>query len=528
MRIPAPEAAVTPYLVHHLLEQRAGSGQVALRQEDRCWTFAQFADLASLVAAALEGAGVRCGDRVGIHLPKGVDECWALFGCWKAGGVAVPINPLLKAPQIRHIVEDCTPRVLITTPELWKAAAGAFEQCAAAPRVLFLDGDRIECLDPVLPVTPGDTAHLANLGEDLAAILYTSGSTGRAKGVMLSHRNLLAGARIVANYLQISDSDRLLSVLPFSFDYGLNQLLSAVATGAQLVPFTFRFGDELVRALDRHEITGLAGVPTVWAILCNAAPSLAKQSLPHLRYITNSGGAVPTATVAKLRSLLPDTKIFLMYGLTEAFRSTFLPPDQIDIRPTSIGKAIPECEVFLVTDNGSRAGPGEQGILVHRGPTVSLGYWNRPEETAKVLRPNPLKRPHEGPDIVCYSGDLMTQDEQGYFYFVGRNDSMIKSSGYRVSPTEVEEVLMATGQFRQVVVIGMPDESIGQKVHAIAVPIGQGASVQEARLRCAQMLPAYMVPREIELVSSLPMTPNGKVDLQALAGVRINKSGAAA
>jgi acyl-CoA synthetase (AMP-forming)/AMP-acid ligase II len=291
------------------------------------------------------------------------------------------------------------------------------------------------------------------------------------------------------------------------------------------VLLTFRFGDEIVRAIRDHECTGLAGVPTVWSILTRAAPLLPKTKLPSLRYITNSGGAVPSATTARLRELLPDTRIFLMYGLTEAFRSTYLPPDHVDRRPTSIGKAIPECEVFVLSPDGRRANPGEPGILVHRGPTVSLGYWKRPDDTAKVLRPNPLTAAGCGADIVCYSGDLVVQDEEGFFYFVGRDDAMIKSSGYRISPSEVEEVLMATGRFRQIAVIGLPDPVIGQRVHAVAVAREQPIDVRGALTAAADKLAAFMLPREIELVADLPVTPNGKVDYKTLVAERTDHAG---
>jgi acyl-CoA synthetase (AMP-forming)/AMP-acid ligase II len=234
---------------------------------------------------------------------------------------------------------------------------------------------------------------------------------------------------------------------------------------------------------------------------------------------------VPTETTRRLRELIPDTEIFLMYGLTEAFRSTFLPPDQVDIRPTSIGRAIPECEVFAITADGQRAKPGKPGILVHRGPTVSLGYWNRPEDTAKVLRPNPLVPLTQGGDTVCYSGDLVIEDEDGYFSFVGRADAMIKSSGYRISPSEVEEVLMATGSFRQVAVIGLPDPLIGQKVHAIAIASSDQADVGAILQMISNDLPNFMVPRAIELVEELPTTPNGKIDYPLLAQQRVSNVG---
>lgn len=491
------------YLLHHLLDQRSGEPErLALVDGARRLTFGQFAASVEQMAAKLVDAGVARGDRVAIFLPKSLEECVAIFAISRAGGVFVPINAALKPAQVRHIIEDCGARVLISAPEF---LSGLENACPALLGIALAD-ER--------PDTPAPASRA--IGEDLAAILYTSGSTGRPKGVMLSHRNLLAGARIVRTYLGINPSDRILSILPFSFDYGLNQLLTAVEQGALLVLASFRFGDELIRKLVEHEITGLAGVPTMWSVLTRAAPSLPRTPLPHLRYITNSGGAVPSATVAKLQELLPTTSIFLMYGLTEAFRSTYLPPDQVSIRPTSIGKAIPECEVFPLTADGRRAKPGEPGILVHRGPTVSLGYWNRPEDTAQVLRRNPFNDAVTGGDIVCWSGDLVTEDEEGYLYFVAREDGMIKSAGFRISPTEVEEVLMATGAFKHVAVIGVKDEWVGQKVHVIAVALEADLDTKMVLGQAAQSLPTHMMPARIELVDALPTTPNGKVDYQTL------------
>lgn len=501
-----------PVLLHDLLRGAEDLGnRSAIVHGDRTCTYGELSRAVEILAGRLAGCGLQRGDRVAIHLPKSLDECVAIFATSRANGVFVPINASLKAPQVRHILEDSGARVLITSSAMLAKLDGALDD---------LDGLQI-LQRPDVTVSSTAKAPLPTaIGEDLAAILYTSGSTGRPKGVMLSHRNLLAGTRIVRTYLGIGPDERILSILPFSFDYGLNQLLTAVEQRATLVLLEFKMGDELVRALARHRITGLAGVPTIWAMLTRAAPSLARTALPDLRYITNSGGAVPTATVKRLRQALPSTRIFLMYGLTEAFRSTFLPPEEVDRRPSSIGKAIPECEVFPVTADGRRARPGEPGILVHRGPTVSLGYWNRPEDTARVLRPNPLIPAEKGADIVCWSGDLVVEDEEGFLTFVARDDSMIKSSGYRISPSEVEEVLMANGGLREVAVIGLRDEWIGQKVHAVAVP-DTGAVDTSAILRhAADKLPAYMVPQSIELVSALPTSPNGKIDYKRLVAER--------
>jgi len=501
------------YLVHHLVERAAPAGErIAVVDRDRQLTYAGLGEAVRQAAARIRAGGIGRGDRVAIFLPKSIEECVAIFAASAAGAVFVPVNALLKPQQVRHIVEDCGARLLLTNAAM---AEGLGDALAGLADLSVVAMDGAEWQRPAEEPAPASTA----IGEDLAAILYTSGSTGRPKGVMLSHRNLIAGTRIVRTYLGITAEDRILSLLPFSFDYGLNQLLTAVEQRARIVLLTFQFGDEIARAIAREGITGIAGVPTIWAILTRATPSLSKTDLSTLRYITNSGGAVPSETVKRLREKLPATRIFLMYGLTEAFRSTFLPPEEIDRRPTSIGKAIPECEMLVVTADGRRAAPHEPGILVHRGPTVSLGYWNRPDATAEVLRPHPFVPATEGGETVCYSGDLVTMDEDGFLYFVARNDAMIKSSGHRISPTEVEECLMAVGGFAQVAVIGLPDAFAGQKVHAVGVanaPVDAPAVLQAV----AERLPPYMVPRAIELVERMPVTPNGKVDYIGLVRER--------
>ncbi|PPD43350.1 MAG: AMP-dependent synthetase [Methylocystis sp.] len=502
---------MTPLLLHDLLRHSAqDADRVAIVDDDREWSYGALRARALTLAHALKRAGVARGDRVGVLLHKSFDECAAIFAVSAADGVFIPINPTLKPAQIGHILVDSGARALISSQALLTQLKGTLSD---------LPGLGVLSVDDA-PGGEDEWPAARNIGQDLAAILYTSGSTGAPKGVMLSHTNLLAGARIVRTYLEIDANDRILSILPFSFDYGLNQLLTAVEQGAVLALCRFQLGDQIVKALARHRITGLAGVPTIWALLTKAAPSLAKTELPHLRYITNSGGAVPEATVRSLRRLLPQTRIYLMYGLTEAFRSTYLPPEEIERRPTSIGRAIPECEVFALTDDGRRSAPGEPGILVHRGPTVSMGYWRRPEETARVLRPNPLRAQTEGGEIVCWSGDLVVEDEDGFFFFVGRRDAMIKSAGFRISPTEVEDALMAAGAFRQVAAIGLPDEWLGQKLCAVAVPDRDDVDLAAVTAAVAERLPTHMVPSRIDLVDALPTTPNGKVDYKRLVAER--------
>lgn len=492
--------------------------------------YAAFRREVATSAATLVKHGIERRDRVGIYLPKSAEECTAIFGASAASGVFVPINTLLRPPQVHHIVRDCRIRFLITTADRWDALRDELTEESCLERVLLTDGDPDPGQNRVIARAFSEPSEFEErdscIGEDLAAILYTSGSTGLPKGVMLSHRNLLAGSRIVSTYLGIRHDERILSVLPFSFDYGLNQLITAVDQGATTVLLTFRFGNEIVKALDAHRITGFAGVPTIWAVLTQAAPLLKKTPLPHLRYVTNSGGAVPSDTIRRLRQTLPHVDLVLMYGLTEAFRSTYLPPDELDSRPTSMGRAIPETEIFLLSEAGERCQPGETGILVHRGPTVSLGYWNRPEETAAVIRPNPLVKPHEGVDPVCISGDLVRMDEDGYFHFVGRNDAMIKCSGYRVSPTEVEEVLMNHGGLAQVAVIGLPDPTAGERVHAVVVAAdGKPPPKDDLLSLCARELPAHMVPLDITFRDQLPRSPNGKVDYKGLRREFLEQAG---
>jgi acyl-CoA ligase (AMP-forming) (exosortase A-associated) len=504
------------YLLHHLLEGTViDPVRTAIISGEKADTYADLQHRTLQLAIILKQAGIVCGDRVAILLPKSFDECAAIFAISRANAVFVPINPAFRPGQVRHIIEDCSARALISATDLLTKLGDALSGLDCLRVTLNTDEIGADVVDEC-----GKLAESSAIGEDLAAILYTSGSTGRPKGVMLSHRNLLAGTRIVRNYLGIGPIDRVLSILPFSFDYGLNQLLCVVEQRACIVLLTFKLGDEIVKALAHYQITGLAGVPTVWAILTRAAPSLTLTTLPHLRYITNSGGAVPSDTVKRLCELLPTTQIFLMYGLTEAFRSTFLPPEDVSCRPTSIGKAISECEVYPMTADGRRARPGEPGILVHRGPTVSLGYWNRPDDTALVIRQDPERPAALGGGKICWSGDLVVEDKDGFLYFVGREDAMIKSAGYRISPTEVEEVLMAHGGFRQVAVIGLPDEWIGQRIHAIAVPVDETTDVENVLQKAAKALPAHMVPSQIELVDKLPTTPNGKIDYKRLIAER--------
>lgn len=455
----------------------------------------------------LTSNGVAPGDRVAIHLDHALEAVVALHGAWIAGAIAVPVNQSLKSPQVAHILQHSGSRVLVSAPH---KLAQLDEAVLAGIRILTVPDDSVRGGEQDAEVRrrshPG--------GDAPAAILYTSGSTGRAKGVVVSHANLRAGARIVAGYLDLRREDRILSVLPLSFDYGLNQLLTALHCGCTLVLQRSHFPLDVLESLERERITGLAGVPPFWVHLVRGAgPGL---ELPHLRYVTNSGGVFPVELLRRYRERLPHVRIYLMYGLSEAFRSTYLPPEELDRRPGSMGRAIPESEVFVLDAQDRRCAPDEAGELVHRGPTVALGYWNDPEATARVFRPDP-----EDPDSnrrVVYSGDVVKSDEEGFLYFLGRRDQQIKSYGYRVSPDEVEELIHASKLVAEVAVHGRPDEFSGAAIVAHVIPRDPSAFATSALLEfCRARMPAYMVPKIVEVHDRLPRTPSGKIDRGALA-----------
>lgn len=516
------------FLVHHMLRRSVQNtpNKEALVHGDERLTYAEVDRRSTGLANGLRTFGLKRGDRIGIYLEASVSQVLSIFAVSKAGGVFVTINGGLFPDQVSHIARDCGMKGLITTPAKLSSLMEVLDRIPSLEFVILAsDGNTAPSLK--LPAysfeescaSSGPTPRVEDsIEKDLAAILYTSGSTGKPKGVMLSHANIMAGSTIVSTYLGITSTERILAVLPFSFDAGMNQLMTAFQQGGTLVLINFVFAREVVQALLKERITGLAGVPTLWSLLTQPNSTLQKQPLLDLRYITNTGGAMPQTVLKVLRQALPTTKIFLMYGLTEAFRSTYLPPEELDRRPTSMGKAIPDTEILVINEDGRLCKPGEIGELVHRGPTVSLGYWGRPEDTNRVLRPNPLLAPELGDcERVCYSGDLVKMDEDGFLYYVGRRDTMIKSSGFRISPTEVEEALFHSGKLRMAAVIGIPDEVLGQTIKAFVVlRNGEARDPEDLIAHCGEKLPRYMVPKTIEFLDELPKTTSGKVDYPAL------------
>jgi acyl-CoA ligase (AMP-forming) (exosortase A-associated) len=487
-------------------------------------TYASLAAEVRSTANSLLGAGIARGERVAVYLEKRIETVAALFGAAAAGSVFVPVNPLLKPEQVTYILCDCNVKVLVTSADRLKLLAPSLLQCVDLHTVLLVGpGEDLPVLPGVNIVSWEDAiagAKPANghrtIDTDMAAILYTSGSTGKPKGVVLSHRNMVAGAISVASYLQNTPQDRILAVLPLSFDYGLSQLTTAFHTGATAVLMNHLLPRDIVKAVEAERITGLAAVPPLWI-------QLAQLSWPQdctLRYITNSGGAMQRVTLDLLRKALPNTKPYLMYGLTEAFRSTYLPPSEVDKRPDSMGKAIPNAEILVLRPDGSRCEPGEPGELVHRGALVSMGYWNDPGKTAERFKPVPS--PHHGlpmPEMAVWSGDTVRMDEEGFLYFISRNDEMIKTSGYRVSPTEVEEVIYAREQVGETAAIGVPHPVLGQAIVAVVSPKeGLRLDADALLAACKPHLPGYMLPGRIVVWDgSLPRNPNGKIDRKLLA-----------
>ena len=492
-----------------------------------------YGDLAAEVMQFVNGMrllGLERAERVGIYLEKRFETVVASFGGTAAGGVFVPLNPLLKPEQVGYILRDCDVRVLVTSADRFALLAPILAECPSLRDVVLVDGNRqVNACGRVqtmnwkdLEFAPAATGHRI-IDTDMAAILYTSGSTGKPKGVVLSHRNMVAGAKSVASYLENNAGDTLLAALPLSFDAGFSQLTTAFHAGARVVLLNYLLPRDVIKTIEIEKVTGLTAVPPLYIQLAQLKwpPEITR----NLRYFASTGGHMPRETLDRLRKHLPQTQPFLMYGLTEAFRSTYLPPAEVDRRPDSIGKAIPNAEILVLREDGSQCGPGETGELVHRGALVGMGYWNDPEKTAE--RYKPLAAGVGGresglvlPEMAVFSGDSVRIDDEGFLYFVGRRDEMIKTSGYRVSPTEVEEVLYATRLVSEVAAFGVKHPTLGQAIVVVATAAA-GQDLNEATVlgACRERLPAYMLPSRVDIrEGALPRNPNGKIDRKSLAG----------
>ncbi|VXD03808.1 AMP-binding protein [Sphingomonas sp. 8AM] len=489
----SPDA--TPRPIDHVL--LGAPHAPALIDREGVVDYAAAEDAVARLAGWLAGFGFAPGARVATWLPKTRVACWMPLAAARAGLVHVPVNPVLRRAQVAHILADSGAALLLT-----QAARAATLEAGDVP-----DGCRV-----VTEAGAGNPLPRSDADPDtLVALLYTSGSTGLPKGVMLSHANLWLGAVGVAHYLAIAPDDRVLAVLPFGFDYGQNQLLSTWAAGACVAPLDYLTPRDVVKAVARVGATTLAGVPPLWTQLLES--DWPDDVAGRLRRLTNSGGALTPTMVRALRVRFPAARLFPMYGLTEAFRSTYLDPDLVDAHPESIGRAVPFAEVLVVRRDGSLAAAGEPGELVHAGPLVAQGYWRDPERTALRFRPAPAGSHYGG--IAVWSGDTVLADGDGLLRFVGRDDEMIKSAGHRISPQEVEEAATAGAETAEAVAVGVPDARSGQAV--VLVARGDPAAEAALRERLRRELPAYMQPVRIEWRAALPRNANGKLDRAAIA-----------
>ncbi|MCM8760902.1 MAG: acyl-CoA ligase (AMP-forming), exosortase A system-associated [Candidatus Omnitrophica bacterium] len=486
-------------------------GKKAVVKSGASFTYADIETRCQALCAELGGCGLEEGDRVGIYLDKNPDQVASIFAAAKKGAIFVILNTKLKKDQIAHIMGDCRIKIVITSKPLAHAILATSPAQLGCRSVIYAEEGKYFSTD--IGSSAAKVPQAPPPAEGIACIIYTSGSTGMPKGVMVTHKNLSDGARIVSAYLDCRHDDKVLSLLPFSFDYGLNQLLTTFRNGATIVLHNYVFPDEVLGTIEKERITALAGIPTIWLGLMNAT-SLSKYNYESLRYITNSGGKIPVEYVKKLISSFSRSKLYLMYGLTEAFRSTYLDPALVASKPDSIGKAIPEVKISVLNKEGMECAPGEEGELIHRGALISLGYWNNKEATEKIIKPLPAgAEGKQKNEIGVFSGDIVKRDSDGFLYYIGRNDEMIKSSGYRISPAEIEEVIYSMEGISAAVVFGKEDPFLGQKIVAVVQSSGGGeAAKRRIADECSKRLPDYAVPSEIVMVDDMPKTTSGKLD----------------
>ncbi len=507
-------------LLHRFLEESARRfpDKLALISEGRRLTYAEVEAEANRVARALRAMGVRRGDRVALWLPNGVAEAVAIFGVLKADAVFVPLNPTLKVEKLRHILADSGATVLVALRRHAGTFAALMESLPALRGILAVGKggalpEGVHAYESIVPAQEPTPPPSQAIGVDLAALIYTSGSTGLPKGVMSTHDNMTFAARSIITYLGNRPDDVVINVLPLSFDYGLYQWLMVIGFGGTLVlERSFAYPAAVLRRIERERVTGLPGVPTLFAMLLQL--DLSAFDLSSLRYLTNTAAALPVEHIRRLQAAFPQARLYSMYGLTECKRALYLPPEELDRRPASVGIPIPGTEAWIEDEEGHRLPSGEVGELVIRGPHVMQGYWHNPQATAARYRTGDYPA-----DRRLYSGDLFRQDEEGYFYFVARKDDIIKSRGEKVAPKEVESVLYRLEGVVEVAVIGVPDPILGEAIKAFVV-VAEGSDLDErAVLRhCRRHLEDFMVPKYVEFRTALPKNASGKIDRLQLAG----------
>lgn len=491
--------------------------KTALVADGRRLSYAEISDLSDRLAASLMERGVAKGDRVLVFMENTWEAAISIFAVWKAGGVLCPTNPSVKAGRLSFVIRNCRPTAVIAQGKLAGVVAEAAANTQTVLQIILtaphaaLPGalDFETCLEAKSRPMPGDMSE-----DDLAIIIYTSGSTGEPKGVMMAHSNMDAAAQSIVGYLENTTDDIILNVLPMAFGYGLYQLLMSVRLGATLVlEKSFAFPAAIFERIRDERATGFPLVPSMVAMMLQMR-EFDPAYLTSLRYMTNAAAALPVAHLAQIRALLPHVRFYSMYGLTECTRGTWLPPQELDRRPGSVGIAIPGTCAAVVDEAGASVPAGVTGELVISGPHVMLGYWENPEATKRALRPDPVTG-----KIRLHTGDLFRTDAEGFLYFVARKDDIIKSRGEKVAPKEVEAVLYALPGIVEAIVIGVPDPVLGQAVKALVVSSDPNLTEQEVIRHCARSLENFMVPKSVEFRASLPKTDSGKLSRRLAATV---------
>lgn len=503
-------------LVQHFLEFSADRlpDKVALVCADERLTYAQIEEKANRLANGLSALGVKRGDRVALFLPNSVELVIGIFAILKAGGVFVVINQTTKADKLIYILNNCQVTALIGSASQDLLITRLFSECPSLKffipvgnlsKQLIDSSGQVISFEQVIDQSSNHRPKVINIDLDLACLIYTSGSTGEPKGVMSDHSNVVFAVHSITSYIGNVEEDVVINLLPLSFDYGLYQLLMVFSFGGRLVlEKGFTYPAVILNAIERENVTGFPGVPTVYSMLVNM--NLSGYDLSSLRYMTNTAAALPPSHITKIRETFPGVTLFSMYGLTETKRTLYLPPAQLDIRPDSVGIAIPGTEVWIEDDDGNRLGAGAIGELVVRGRHVMRGYWGDPELTAHRFRPG--KIPGER---LCYTGDLFRMDDEGYFYFVSRKDDIIKSRGEKVAPKEIETILYKLDGIQEAAVIGVPDPVLGQAIKVFVVRNNDRITESDVLRHCRSHLEDYMIPKYVEFTSELPKTPSGKI-----------------
>lgn len=515
-------------LVNHFLENSAARlpDKVALICDDRRLTYREINSSADQLAATLIDMGIKRKDRIVIFLDNSVESVISLFGILKAGAIFIMLNPTMKSKKLNYILKDSGACVLITQSSKARIVTEAIHETPALEHLFWADKpDQLPKTPPSITsshvwedifsksITSALSPQMFNIDLDLATIIYTSGSTGEPKGVMSAHYNVVAAAISISRYLRNVEDDIIMNALPLSFDYGLYQILMAFLFGGTVIlERSFSYPYKIIEKLIKEKVTGFPIVPTMVAILLEME-NLSKFDFSCLRYISNTAAALPIAYIRKLRTLFPHVKIYSMYGLTECKRVSYLPPDQLDQRPESVGIPMPNEEVFIVNKEGQEVESGEVGELIVRGSNVMQGYWNDPEETTRVFRPGRYRG-----ETLLYTGDLFKKDEDGYLYFIARKDDLIKTKSERVSPKEIENALCEMDGIIEAAVIGVPDEIFGQAIKAFIVTNGRADLTERQVMKyCVQNIEPFMIPKYVEFRSSLPKTTSGKIDKKQLS-----------